>query len=332
VLNHGSLLMVGVYRIHETGGPEVLRWEVLSQPGPTGDQVLVRHTAIGLNYVDTYYRSGLYPLPLPSRLGVEAAGVVEQVGEQVTDLKAGDRVAYSGGMGAYADSNVVPAGRLVRIPDGISDETAAAALLKGLTTCYLLTRTYRVAPHHSILVHAAAGGVGLILCQWARSIGATVIGTVGSAEKAALARENGADHTIEYRREDVVARVRELTNGRGVDVSYDSVGKDTFNISLDSLAPLGMFVSYGNASGSAPAVNPHDLQNRGSLFFTRPTLATYSARTEDLRAMAGELFELIGNGMVRIHINQRYPLSKLEQAHRDLEARATTGSTVLIPD
>jgi NADPH:quinone reductase len=324
--------MVGVYRIHETGGPEVLRWEETSLPQPTGLQVRVRHTAIGLNYVDTYYRSGLYPLPLPSRLGVEAAGVVEQVGEQVSDLEVGDRVAYSGGMGAYAQANLVPAGRLVRVPDGISDEVAAACLLKGLTTCYLLTRTYRVAPHHSLLVHAAAGGVGLILCQWARSIGATVIGTVGTPEKAALARENGADHTIEYRHEDVVERVRELTGGRGVDVAYDSVGKDTFSVSLDSLAPLGMFVSYGNASGNAPAVNPHDLQNRGSLFFTRPTLATYGASTDDLRAMADELFTLIAQGTVRIHINQRYPLSELAQAHRALEGRATTGSSVLIPD
>ncbi|MFU8816627.1 MAG: quinone oxidoreductase family protein [Pseudomonadales bacterium] len=324
--------MVGVYRIHATGGPEVLRWETMPATEPSGEQVLVRHTAIGLNYVDTYFRSGLYPVPLPSRLGTEAAGVVERVGDKVTDLKVGDRVAYAGGMGAYAEANMVAAGRLVRIPEGISDEVAAASLLKGLTTCYLVTRTYRVTAAHHVLVHAAAGGVGLILCQWARHLGATVIGTVGSPEKAQLARANGADHTIEYRREDVVARVRELTGGRGVDVGYDSVGKDTFDITLNSLAPLGMFVSYGNASGNAPAVHPHDLQNRGSLFFTRPTLATYSARTEDLRAMADELFALIDAGTLQIHINQRYPLSKLEQAHRDLEARATTGSTVLVPD
>jgi NADPH2:quinone reductase len=213
----------------------------------------------------------------------------------------------------------------------VSDEIAAASLLKGLTACYLLTRTYRVGPEHSLLVHAAAGGVGLILCQWARAIGATVIGTVGSAEKAALAEDNGADHTILYREADTVARVRELTGGRGVDVAYDSVGKDTFWTSLDSLAPLGMFVSYGNASGNAPAVEPHELQSRGSLFFTRPTLATYSARTADLRSMADELYGLIGSGTVQVHVNQRYPLSELAQAHRDLENRATTGSTVLLP-
>lgn len=323
--------MVGVYRIHETGGPEVLRWENQDLPAPGSDQVLVRHTAIGLNYIDTYHRSGLYPLPLPSRLGVEAAGVVEAAGDSVTDFAVGDRVAYAGFPGAYGEANVVPAGRLVSVPDSISDEAAAASLLKGLTVCYLLTRTYKVDPEHTLLVHAAAGGVGLILCQWARHIGATVIGTVGSSEKAALARENGATHTIAYRDEDVVTRVRELTGGRGVDVAYDSVGKDTFEVSLDSLAPLGLFVSYGNASGNAPAVQPHDLQNRGSLFFTRPTLATYAARTGDLRSMADQLFAMIGQDIVRIHVNQHYPLSALADAHRDLEARATTGSTVLIP-
>jgi NADPH2:quinone reductase len=323
--------MVGIYRIHETGGPEVLRWDDEDLPGPRSDQVRVRHTAIGLNYVDTYHRSGLYPLPLPSRLGMEAAGVVEAVGEDVSDVAVGDRVAYAGNLGAYAEANVVPAGRLVRVPDGISDEVAAACLLKGLTACYLLTRTFRVSPEHTLLVHAAAGGVGLILCQWARHIGATVIGTVGSKEKAQLARANGADHTILYRSEAVAPRVRELTGGRGADVAYDSVGKDTFEVSLDSLAPLGMFVSYGNASGNVPPLQAHDLQQRGSLFFTRPTLATYTARTEDLRVMAGQLFALVADGTVRIHVNQRYPLSELVEAHRDLEGRRTTGSTVLIP-
>lgn len=323
--------MVGIYRIHETGGPEVLRWEQASLPAPGGDQVLVRHTAIGLNYIDTYHRSGLYPLKLPSRLGTEAAGVVEAVGDDVTSLTTGDRVAYAGALGAYADANMVPAGRLVRIPDGVTDEVAAASLLKGLTACYLLTRTFKVTPEHTLLVHAAAGGVGLILCQWARIIGARVIGTVGSPEKAELARENGADETILYREENVAERVRALTDGRGVNVAYDAVGRDTFRDSLDSLAPLGMFVSYGNASGNAPAVEPHDLQNRGSLFFTRPTLATYTARPEDLRVMAGELFGLIAAGRIRVHINQRYPLSDLRQAHRDLESRVTTGSTVLLP-
>jgi len=324
--------MVGVYRIHETGGPDVLRWEDEQFASPGSDQVLVRHTAIGLNYLDTYHRSGLYPLPLPARLGVEAAGLVEAVGDAVTDLSVGDRVAYAGYPGAYGDANLVPAGRLVAVPEGISDEIAAASLLKGLTVCYLLQRTFPVNADHTLLVHAAAGGVGLILCQWARHIGATIIGTVGSAEKAALAEDNGATHTILYREEDVVKRVRELTGGRGVDVSYDSVGKDTFETSLNSLAPLGMLVSYGNASGNAPAVHPHDLQNRGSLFFTRPTLATYAARTSDLRSMADQLFALISSGVVQIHVNQRYPLSALPQAHRDLESRATTGSTVLLPD
>lgn len=324
--------MVGVYRIHETGGPDVLRWEQMPLPEPGPNEVRVRHTAIGLNYIDTYHRSGLYPLPLPSRLGTEAAGVVEALGADVGDLNHGDRVVYAGALGAYGQANLVPAGRLVRIPDGIPDEVAAACLLKGLTACYLLTRTYRVGPEHALLVHAAAGGVGLILCQWARSIGAMVIGTVGSADKAAQARDNGAEHTILYREEDVVSRVREITGGRGVDVAYDSVGKDTFHTSLDSLAPLGMFVSYGNASGNAPAVEPHDLQRRGSLFFTRPTLATYTARTADLRAMASELFGMIRAGTIRVHLNRRYPLSELAQAHRDLESRATTGSTVLLPD
>lgn len=324
--------MTGIYRIHDTGGPDVLRWEDADLPPPRGDLVLVRHTAVGLNYIDTYHRSGLYPLPLPSRLGVEAAGVVEAVGDDVGDFRTGDRVAYAGGLGAYAEANVLPAGRLVPVPSGISDEVAAASLLKGLTTCYLLTRTYPLRADHTLLVHAAAGGVGLLLCQWARHIGATIIGTVGTPEKGELARANGADHTILYREEDVVARVKEITAGRGVDVAYDSVGKDTFTMTLDSLAPLGMFVSFGNASGNAPAVQPHELQNRGSLFFTRPTLATYTAKTQDLRAMAASLFELIANGTLTVHVNQRYPLAELPQAHRDLEGRVTTGSVVLLPE
>lgn len=324
--------MVGVYRIHETGGPEVLRWEDEPLPELRADQVLVRHTAIGLNYIDTYHRSGLYPLPLPARLGTEAAGVVDAVGDEVTDLAPGDRVAYALAMGAYAEANVVPAGRLVPVPDSVSDEVAAASLLKGLTACYLIMRTYPVHSEHSVLVHAAAGGVGLLLCQWARHIGATVIGTAGSEEKAALARENGAQHTIVYRNEDVAARVREITGGRGVDVSYDGVGKDTFEATLNSLAPLGMFVSYGNASGQPPPIRAQDLQSRGSLFFTRPTLATYAASTDDLRAMARTLYDLVGDGVLRVHVNQRYPLSRMADAHRDLEGRSTTGSTVLIPE
>ncbi|MEZ5551997.1 MAG: quinone oxidoreductase [Pseudomonadales bacterium] len=323
--------MVGVYRMHEAGAPEVMRWEDENIPAPTGSQVRIRHTAIGLNYIDVYHRSGLYPLPLPTRLGVEAAGVVEAVGSEVRSIKPGDRVAFAGGLGAYAKASLMPEGRLVPVPDEVSDEIAAASLLKGLTSCYLLTRTYPVTADHSILVHAGAGGVGLILCQWAHAIGATVIATVGSEEKAALARENGADHTVLYRREDVAARVRELTGGRGVSVVYDSVGKDTFDASLHSLAPLGMFVSYGNSSGNAPDVPPHELQNRGSLFFTRPSLAHYSASTGDLLSMAEQFFAVVADGRVKIHINQRYRLSELVQAHRDLEARTTTGSTVILP-
>jgi len=323
--------MVGVYRIHEAGGPEVMKWEEEEIPPPEGQMVLVRHVAIGLNYIDTYHRSGLYPMPLPSRLGVEAAGLVEAVGADVTTLRPGDRVAYAGGLGAYAEANVLPAGRLVKLPEGVSDEVAAAGLLKGLTTCYLLRRTFPVTEAHTILVHAAAGGVGLLLCQWAKHIGATVIGTVGTAEKAELARQNGADHTIVYREEDVVARVREITDGKGVNVSYDSVGKDTYEISLDCLAPLGMFVSFGNSSGNAPAIHPHELQNRGSLFFTRPSLAHYTASTEDLSNLADELFAAIADGIVKVHINQRYPLAELVQAHTDLESRMTTGSTGILP-
>ncbi|MCL4144469.1 UNVERIFIED_CONTAM: hypothetical protein GTU68_017740, partial [Idotea baltica] len=267
----------------------------------------------------------------PSRLGVEAAGVVEAVGDQVTSVSVGQRVAYAGGLGAYAEACNVPASRLVAIPDGVTDEIAAASLLKGLTTCYLLTRTYKVTADTTLLAHAAAGGVGLLLCQWAKHLGATTIGTVGSQAKAELATANGADHTILYQEEDVVARVKELTNGKGVNVVYDSVGKSTYDWSLNSLAPLGMFVSYGNASGNSPAVQPHDLQNKGSLFFTRPTLATYSADPKDLNAMADEFFGLVSNGTIKVHVNQRYALKDLVQAHIDIEARTTTGSTVIIP-
>ena len=322
--------MTGVYRMHQAGGPEVMQWEQddLGDPGP--GQVRVRHTVIGLNFIDTYHRSGLYPLPLPTRLGVEAAGVVEAVGADA-GLSLGDRVAYAGNLGAYAEASLVPASRLVKLPAGVADDQVAASLLKGLTACYLVTRTFALRAEHSALVHAAAGGVGLILCQWARHIGATVIGTAGSAEKAELARRNGADHVILYREEDVVTRVKELTDGRGVDVVYDAVGKDTYQASLDSLAPLGMFVNYGNASGLAPAVQPQDLMQRGSLFFTRPSLAAYAATAEDQQAMADQLFRLMMDGAVTIHINQRYRLADLVQAHRDLEARATTGSTVIVP-
>ena len=322
--------MTGVYRMHRPGGPEVMQWEQQDLGEPGSGQVLVRHTAIGLNFIDTYHRSGLYPLPLPTRLGVEAAGVVEAVGADA-DLAVGDRVGYAGHLGAYAEASLVPVRRLVKLPAGVADDQVAASLLKGLTVCYLLTRTFALRAEHSVLVHAAAGGVGLILCQWARHIGATVIGTAGSAEKAELAQRNGADHVILYREEDVAARVKELTDGQGVNVVYDAVGKDTYQASLDSLAPLGMFVNYGNASGLAPAVQPQDLMQRGSLFFTRPSLAAYAATPEDQQAMANQLFRLMTDGAVAIHINQRYRLAELVQAHRDLEARATVGSTVIEP-
>jgi NADPH2:quinone reductase len=308
-----------------------MQWEEEELGAPEGGMVLIRHTAIGLNYIDTYHRSGLYNLPLPSRLGVEAAGVVEAVGSKVQDVRPGDRVAYAGGLGAYAEASLMPASRLVVLPDDISEEVAAASLLKGLTAAYLLNRTFPVTAGHWVLVHAAAGGVGLILCQWAHYLGARVIGTVGNEAKAELARANGADHTILYREEDVAQRVRELTDGRGVNVAYDSVGKDTFDASLKSLAPLGMFVSYGNASGNAPDVPPHELQNHGSLFFTRPSLAHYSAAPADLKALAELFFSVVLDKTVTIHINQRYGLNELVQAHRDLEARKTTGSTVIIP-
>ena len=326
----GGRQLIGAYRLHEHGGPEAMQWEQVELGPPTGAQVLVRHTAVGLNYIDTYHRSGLYPLPLPSRLGVEAAGVVEAAGPDA-DVEVGARVAYAGALGAYGEANLVAADRLVRVPGGVGDELAAASLLKGLTACYLLTRTFSVQAGHSVLVHAAAGGVGLILCQWARYMGATVIGTAGSEAKAELARQAGAQHVILYREEDVAARVKELTDGVGVNVAYDAVGKDTFQSTLDSLARLGMFVSYGNASGPAPDVPPGELARRGSLFFTRPSLYDYSANSEDLQAMAGELFRLMADGILAIHIKQRYPLAELVQAHRDLEARATTGSTVIDP-
>ncbi|MEM1229938.1 MAG: quinone oxidoreductase [Pseudomonadota bacterium] len=321
----------GIYRMHRAGAPDVMAFEPAAPQAPGPGQVLIEHEAVGLNYIDTYHRSGLYPLPLPTRLGVEAAGRAIAIGDGVEGIVVGDAVAYAGGLGAYGTWNLMPANRLVKLPPSVSTEVAAASLLKGLTAAYLLERTYPATAETTMLVHAAAGGVGLILCQWARAIGATVIATVGSEAKADLALANGADHAILYRQEDVPARVRELTGGAGVQVSYDSVGAATCDMSLDSLAPLGLFVSYGNASGPITAISPQTLQDKGSLFFTRPTLATYAARTEDLRALAAAFFAQLDSGAVRIHINQRYPLSDLVQAHLDLEARKTTGSTVLIP-
>ncbi|MFA7605388.1 MAG: quinone oxidoreductase [Rhodocyclaceae bacterium] len=324
--------MTHAIRFHQTGGPEVLQWETVVLPEPAPGEVRVRHHAVGLNFIDTYHRTGLYPVALPSGIGLEAAGVVEAVGDGVTDLAPGDRVAYAGGpLGAYAEVRNMPADRLVRLPESISFEQGAAMMLQGMTAQYLLRRTYRVQPGDAVLIHAAAGGVGLLVCQWARALGATVIGTVGSDEKAALARANGCDHAIVYTRESFVERVREITHGRGVQVVYDSIGKDTFMGSLDCLAPLGTMVLFGAASGPVPPFDLGLLAQKGSLFVTRPTLFTYTARRDDLLASAQEVFDMVGGGQLNIDIRQRYPLSDAAQAHRDLEARKTTGSTVLLP-
>jgi len=324
--------MTRAIRIHALGGPEVLQMEDvdLARPGP--GEARVRHTAIGLNFIDTYHRTGLYPLELPTGLGVEAVGVVEEVGPEVADIRVGERVAYAGGPpGAYSEARLIPATHLVPLPDGISDVQAAAAFIKGLTVQYLLRQTYRVRAGETILIHAAAGGVGLLACQWAKHLGATVIGTVGSDEKAELARQHGCQHTIVYTREDFVERVREITGSDGVPVVYDSVGKDTWEGSLDCLRPLGMMVTFGNASGPVPAFEPGILALKGSLFVTRPTLFSYAAQREDLLAMAGELFDVMEAGAVRVSMNQTYRLADVAEAHRALEARRTTGSTVLLP-
>ncbi len=319
-------------RIHQTGGPEVLLWEEVDVPAPAAGEATVRHHAVGLNFIDTYHRTGLYPLPLPAGIGLEGAGVVEAVGAGVTEVKVGDRVAYAGGpVGAYAEVRNIPAHRLLRQPDSITFNTAAAMMLQGLTAAYLLRRTYRVQPGDAVLIHAAAGGVGLIACQWAKALGATVIGTVGSPAKAALARAHGCDHVINYSTENFTQRVREITGGEGVPVVYDGVGKDTFMGSLDSLRPLGMLVTYGNASGPVPPLDLLLLSQKGSLFVTRPTIVHYTARRADLEALGAELFEIVASGKVRIEVNQTYPLKDAAQAHRDLEARKTTGSTILVP-
>jgi NADPH2:quinone reductase len=318
-------------RVYEYGGAEKLRWEQVQAGTPGEGQVLVRNTAVGLNFVDTYQRSGLYQVPLPFTPGSEGAGVVEAVGPKVKEFKAGDRVAYTGPIGAYAEVLLRPADRLVKIPAGIDDRTAAAMMLKGLTAQYLLRRTYRVKKGDTILMHAAAGGVGQILCQWAKHLGATVIGTVGSDEKAALAKKAGCKHVIVSSRENFVERVKQITQGKGVPVVYDGVGKDTFMGSLDCLAPLGLLASFGNASGAVTQFNPGVLAQKGSLFLTRPTLVTYTATREALLSAARELFAVVKSGKVKIAINQTYPLREAAQAQRDLESRKTTGSTVLIP-
>lgn len=320
-------------RIHANGGPEVLVYEEADPGRPGPGQALVRHTAIGLNFIDVYYRSGLYPPPggFPMIPGGEAAGVVEETGEGVHDLKPGDRVAYAVGTGAYAEQRVIAADQLVKIPDGITDEQAAAMMLKGMTAEYLLLRTFKVKAGDTILFHAAAGGVGLIVGQWAKHLGATVIGTAGSPDKIKLAKANGFDHVINYRTQDFVAEVARITGGRKCDVVYDSVGKDTFPGSLDCLRPMGMFVSFGQSSGPIPPFNLSLLAQKGSLFATRPTLFVYNAKREDLEASAAALFDVVKKGVVKVKINQRYALKDVAKAHADLEGRKTTGTTVLVP-
>ena len=323
--------MVHAIRFHKAGGPEVLVWEEVSLAKPGPGEARIRHTAVGLNFVDIYTRTGLYPVPLPSGLGGEAAGVVEEVGPGVTDVKPGDRVAYgSAPLGAYAQARLIPSDRLLKLPSSIDDRTAAAMMLKGLTVQYLIRQTYRVKAGDTILLHAAAGGIGLILSQWAKHLGATVIGTVGSEEKAKLARDHGCAHTILYTREDFVKRVEEITGGKKVPVVYDSVGKDTFLKSLDCLAPLGVCALFGQSSGAVEPLNLGLLAQKGSLYVTRPTLNTYAAKRESLVAMAKELFEVVQSGAVKIEVRQTYPLRDAAKAQADLAARKTTGSTVLL--
>ena len=324
--------MAHAIRIHSTGGPEVLSWEEIEIPRPGPDEALVRHTAIGLNFIDTYHRTGLYPLELPATPGLEAAGTVVEVGDGVTEVVPGDRVVYAGGPpGAYAELRVLPAKKLVVLPDGIDDRTAAASMLKGMTAEYLLRRTYPVRAGETVLIHAAAGGVGLIACQWASRLGATVIGTVGSDAKAELAREHGCHHPVVYTRDSFVDRVRELTGGEGVPVVYDSVGEATWEGSLDCLRRRGTMVSFGNASGKVPPIEPVVLSQKGSLFLTRPTLMDYTATRQDLVASAKALFEVVASGAVRVEVRQTWPLADAAEAHRALEGRETTGSSVLLP-
>lgn len=321
-------------RIYETGGPEVLKWEDLDPGKPEPGEVLVRHEAVGLNFIDVYQRTGLYPLPsLPATPGLEGAGIVEKTGEGVSDVTIGDRVAYAGmPPGAYAQIRRIPADRLVKLPESISTRQGAAMMLQGMTARYLLHGCYKVKPGDAVLIHAAAGGVGLIVCQWAKHLDAIVIGTVGSPEKAELARAHGCDHPILYNDEDFAAKTREITNGSGVDVVYDSVGQATFMSSLDCLRPMGMMVSFGQSSGSIPPTDLSILAAKGSLFLTRPTLMTYTAKREDLLNHAMDLFEVVKSGAVKIEVKQTYPLAEAAQAHRDLEARKTTGSTIFLPE
>jgi len=328
----GGNTMIHAMHVREVGGPDVLQWDVFDPGEPGPGEARVRHAAVGLNYIDTYFRSGLYPAPkgTPFIPGNEGAGTVVAVGEGVEAVKPGDRVAYVGTIGSYAEERNIAADRLVVLPEAIDERTAAAMMLKGLTAQYLLRRTFRVEPGQTILFHAAAGGVGLLVGQWARHLGVTAIGTAGSADKVELARAHGYDHVINYREEDFVGRVRELTGGEGVDVVYDGVGKDTFPASLDCIKPLGMWVSFGNSSGPVPDFNLGLLAQKGSLFATRPTLFTYIAKRYDLTAMAADLFDVVGSGAVRVNINQEYQLADAVAAHRDLEGRRTTGSSVFI--
>jgi NADPH2:quinone reductase len=325
--------MVAAVRVHKTGGPEVLTFEQIEVGAPGPGQVKIKQHASGVNYIDTYFRMGMYPSPvgLPFVAGNEGAGEVIAVGPGVTDLKVGDRVGYVVALGGYSAERILPADRAVKLPDKISYEQAAGMMLKGMTAQYLLRRTFKVEKGHTILVHAAAGGVGLLLCQWANALGATVIGTVGSPDKAALAKANGAHHTILYRDEDFVAKVKEITGGKLCEVVYDGIGKTTFPASLDCICPMGMFVSFGSASGPIEAFNINLLQTKGSLFATRPTLNTYAAKREDLLAIAKDLFDIVLSGKLKIPVNQKYPLKDAMQAHRDLESRKTTGSSILLP-
>ncbi len=317
-------------RVHQAGGPEQMKWEAVEVGKPGAGQIRIRHTAVGLNYIDVYHRSGVYPIETPATIGLEACGVVEEVGAGVEDLKAGDRVAYaSPPMGAYCEARLMPADRVVKVPDGISDQQAASMMLKGMTAEYLVRRTYPVKAGDTILVHAAAGGVGLILCQWAASLGATVIGTVGSDDKAKLAAAHGCKHPIVYTREDFVERVKDITNGAKCAVVYDSVGKDTFMKSLDCLRMFGMLVSFGQSSGKVAPLDVGILSAKGSLYLTRPTLMNYIARREDLVMSANALFEMVRGNKVKIEVNQTYALKDAVRAHQDLEGRKTTGSTVL---
>ncbi|HJV72630.1 MAG TPA: quinone oxidoreductase [Noviherbaspirillum sp.] len=324
--------MAKAIRIHAVGGPEVMEYVDVEVGDPGPGEARVRQVACGLNYIDVYFRTGAYPQPLPGGIGMEGAGVVEAVGEGVTHVKPGDRVAYAGRpTGAYAEARVMPAAVLVKLPASIDFETGAAMMLQGLTVQYLFRRTFHLRGGETILFHAAAGGVGLIACQWARAIGVTMIGTVGSDEKAELAKAHGCVHTINYNKENFVERVKEITGGKGVPVVYDSIGKDTFIGSLDCLSPLGMMVSFGAASGAVPPFSLNELASRGSLFITRPSVFTYTARREDLDVMAHDLFSMVEGGKIKIDINQRYALRDAAQAHRDLEERKTTGSTILLP-